>query len=215
MIGVLFATRREADPFIRMTGAAADGSGPFDVLIADGPSGLPLTIALSGMGKVAGAAAAGHLILARKVSVLINAGICGRLTRAAAAAVGDCFRINSAVEGDSERFGKQESAIPCDGRFFRHLPQAGLVTCDRPVFEADRRMALARLGDLIDMEGAAIARVAGLYDIPCAMLKGVSDGAGETGRQDLARNIDRVSVRVAGTLIDGLTRISGIESHDI
>jgi nucleoside phosphorylase len=59
------------------------------------------------------------------------------------------------------------------------------------------RNRLAGVGELVDMEGAAVARVAMLYGVACAMVKGISDAADETGRQELARNIDRVSGRIA------------------
>jgi nucleoside phosphorylase len=214
MIGILFATRREAEPFIDLAAARFHGNGPFDTFCADDAWTVPVVIAVSGMGKVAAAAATSHLVLARRAGVLINAGICGRLTDDGAA-VGDCFRIAAAVEGDCERFGEPEPAVACDGGWFRGLPVRRLVTCDRPVFDARRRAELSVRGDLIDMEGAAVSRVAGLYGIPCAMLKGVSDSADTTGRQAIASNIGRVSARIARTLMDELTATYRMNSDEI
>ena len=205
MIGIVFATRSEADPLLDMIGASVNAVRPFDIFTACGTASRSIKILISGMGKVAAAAAASHLILAHQATTLISAGICGRLT--GEAAVGDCFRIAEAIEGDSERLGRRLPAVACDPSWFRQLPAKRLVTCDRPVFDPHRRADLGRLGELVDMEGAAIARVAGLYGIPCAMLKGVSDGAGAGGRQDLATNLGRVSARIAHVLTDGLTRI--------
>jgi adenosylhomocysteine nucleosidase len=119
------------------------------------------------------------------------------------------------VEGDSQRLGEPEPAVVCDAGWFCGLPVRRLVTCDRPVFDARRRAELSLQGDLIDMEGAAVARVAGLYGIPCAMLKGVSDSADTTGRQAIASNIDRVSARIAQTLMDGLTEKHRTNRDDI
>lgn len=209
MIGIVFATRREADPFLGQTGAVPIAARPFEGFRIDDIATLPVIVMVGGMGKVAATMASSHLVLAHKAAVLINAGLCGRLTGDQSASVGDCFRIRTAVEGDCDRFGRPEPAVSCDTRWFAALAAARLVTCDRPVFDARQRAELALVADLVDMEGAAVARVAALYGIPCAMLKGVSDGANETGRQDLARNIDRVSVRIGEALIDGLRTIPG------
>lgn len=212
MIGILFATRREADPFLLETAATPAAGAPFAIFRATAATAMPLAVCISGMGKVAAAAATSHLVLALNSVVVISAGICGQLT--ASASVGDCFRIAAAMEGDSDRFGRPEPAVACDDTWFADRPAKRLVTCDRPVFDPGRRAALAEHGDLVDMEGAAVARVARLYDIPCAMLKGVSDDAGATGRQDIAHSIDRVSARIARHLIDELKAKPRIDSHE-
>jgi nucleoside phosphorylase len=62
------------------------------------------------------------------------------------------------------------------------------------------------------MEGAAVARVAQRYRIPCAMLKGISDHANETGRKDVARCIDTVAARIANALVDELALITTEET---
>jgi adenosylhomocysteine nucleosidase len=153
------------------------------------------------MGKVAAAMAATHLVLAHQVSILVHAGLCGRLVMGTRWSVGELIRIESAIEGDCDRFGKAEQIVACDARWFRELKPARLVTSDRPVFDAAWRGQLSGIGDLADMEGAAVARVARLYGIPCAMVKGISDDADEAGRQDVASHMDWVSGRIADALI--------------
>jgi nucleoside phosphorylase len=210
MVGIVYATRREADPFLVQTAAEGVASRPLLSFRIAGEGRPFCTVVISGMGKVAATLAATHLVLAHRVSVLINAGLCGRLSSQAPWSVGDLLRVSTAVEGDCDRFGWSEPAVDCDVRWFSELQSARLVTHDRPVFDSAWRNQLAGIADLADMEGAGVARVARLYGIPCAMLKGISDAADEAGRQDVANHIDWVSGRVA----DALCRELAIQTTD-
>ena len=201
MVGIVYATRREADPFLVRIQADLLESRPFSLFRGRAAGIRPCIVVVSGMGKVAAAMAAMYLVLEQHVSLLISAGLCGGLDLNHRWAAGDLLRIESAVEGDCDRLGRGETPVDCDGRWFGRLEAARLVTCDRPVFDGAWRARLAEKGDLADMEGAAVARAAGLYGVPCAMIKGISDAADESGRQELADNIDRVSVRIADALL--------------
>ncbi|BBO79562.1 hypothetical protein DSCO28_01280 [Desulfosarcina ovata subsp. sediminis] len=201
MVGLVFATRQEADPFLVQTTAVEVAGKPFPLFRSAERVALDTIVVISGMGKVAAAMAAVHLVMAWRVSVLINAGLCGWLGRADPPLWGNLLRVSTAVEGDCDRFGHAEAPVACDPTWFASLGTARLVTCDRPVFNADWREQLAAIGDLADMEGAAVARVAQHYGVPCAMIKGISDNADENGRQDVARNIDRIATTIAETLL--------------
>jgi adenosylhomocysteine nucleosidase len=205
MVGIVFATMREAQPFLSQTEAERLTNRPLIIYGVGSASLTPCIVAISGMGKVAAAMAAAHLVIDRRVDALISAGLCGRLTPESHRAVGDLFRITAAVEGDCDRFGKGEPEVTCDPTWFGDRVGARLVTCDRPVFDEDRRARLAELGEVADMEGAAVARVAASYGITCAMIKGISDTADENGRRSVADNIDWVSARIADALVDELT----------
>jgi hypothetical protein len=80
MVGIVYATRREAAALLSQTSASPLAAHPFQTFRADGAGHPPCLVAVSGMGKVAAAAAASHLVLAHRVSMLVNAGLCGRLT---------------------------------------------------------------------------------------------------------------------------------------
>ena len=56
------------------------------------------------------------------------------------------------------------------------------------------------------MEGAVVARVAHLYDIPWGMIKGVTDSAGNGDRTTLHRNLEMVSEAIATQLNTGILR---------
>jgi nucleoside phosphorylase len=206
MVGIVFATRREAEPFLARAAALTLADRPLVLFHGTSAHSRPWIAVISGMGKVAAAMAATQLVLVHRVSTLISAGLCGRLTRDRRWAVADLLRISAAVEGDRGRVGAEAPPSACDPRWFQHLEPARLVTCDRPVFKADYRDRMARSGELVDMEGAAVARVADRYGVGWAMIKGISDDADETGRRDLARNIARVSMDIADALVDELSR---------
>lgn len=198
MIGLIYATTREARPFLQATQAEMVAEKPFrlyqSALI---PS---LRIMISRMGKVAAASAALSLILQHRVTCVVNAGACGVLRDTPELPVGRIVRITSAVEGDHEVFGRRAEPAHCRSSLWPDLPAARLVTCDRPVFDQHRRNACAKLGEVVDMEGAAIARVADLYQVPCEMLKGITDTAQATDRATLLQNLNAVSERIAQLL---------------
>ena len=204
MVGIVYATRREAEPFVSQLSADPLTAQPFLIFQKTGASHRSFIAIISGMGKVAATIAATHLVLVHRVSRLVSAGLCGRLTMDDGWSVGDLFRICTAVESDCDRLGQAEQTVACDARWFSELNAARLVTQDRPVFDAARRGQLSVIGDLADMEGAAVARVARLHGIPCAMIKGISDSADETGRRDMASHMDWVSGRIADALIHEL-----------
>jgi nucleoside phosphorylase len=205
MIGIVYATMREADPFLRLVAAEPLTQRPIPLFRPAVEKRISVLVAISGMGKVAAALAATHLVVAHRVTLLVNAGLCGLLSQHGRWQVGDLLRVESAVEGDCDRFGRAASSIDCDTRWFSQLDPARLVTSDRPVFQIDRREQLARMGELADMEGAAVACVAHRYEIPCALIKGISDRADETGRTDVARHIDGISLTIAEALNHELT----------
>ena len=198
MMGVMFATDTEAKPFLEWSRAINIGTEPFDVYQV--PSKPQLIVTISGMGKVASAVACHSQINGFKVEEIINVGACGALQDERRYAPGELFCIASAAEGDHESPGRQPRPLISDGRIDWDVPAARLITCDRPVFDAGWRKALAENGDLVDMEGAAIARVAAMYQVRWSMVKGITDGAGPMDRGALKQNLTAVSEKICRLL---------------
>ena len=208
MVGIVFATHREAAPFLIDSAATRLADDPMTLFRPGKTAAINAIVAISGMGKVAAAMSAMHLVLKWKVAALINIGLCGWLGDPSACGVGDILRIHHAVEGDCDRFGAGEAALACDLGWFPELEAARLVTCDRPVFDADERQALSAIADLVDMEGAAIARVAALYQVPWTMIKGITDTAASSqDRSSLHANLSKVSEKIADVLWEKLRHI--------
>ena len=201
MVGIVYATHREASPFLLQTAAVLLTDRPFSVFAIDATGQPACMVVISGMGKVAASIAATYLVMAHHVSVLISAGLCGQLTKRTDWSAGDILRVSTAVEGDCDRLGHAEKVMACNPEWFGDLKSARLVTCDRPVFDAKWRDRLAGIAEIADMEGAAVARVAKLYGIPCAQVKGISDAADQNGRQDVVRRIDWISTRIADAIV--------------
>lgn len=198
MIGLIFATNWEARPFLSAIQAELTAPQPFACYTTN--ANPDLKVVISRIGKVAAAAACQYLIHVHDVDQIINAGACGLLTESTEYRVSQVVRVTTVMEGDHEVFGKRPSPTVCSNLLNLDLPTGRLVTCDRPVFDMQKRHACAKLGDLVDMEGAAIARVADLFQVPCELIKGITDKAQPTDRKTLMENLTAVSEKIAELL---------------
>jgi adenosylhomocysteine nucleosidase len=198
MIGVIFATMAEAGPFLSLSQAIQIDDRPFRVFQV--PTRLKLLVTVSGMGKVAASLACQAQIREFKADEIVNAGACGALQSGPGYTSGAIFCIATAVEGDHEVIGQPPQPIISDGKIDWDQRAARLITCDRPVFDDAQRQALSATADLVDMEGAAIARTAAMYQTPWTMIKGITDAAGPSDRATLNTNLVKVSEKI-GTLL--------------
>ena len=201
-IGILYATIQEAHPYLVLSGAKEVPAQPFALYELNTP---PILITISGMGKVSAALAAQMLIREHNCDRILNAGVCGSLVDNVGLVPGNIRRVSSVLE-EQPGPGVPADAIPCAGELWQDLPAARLVTVEQPVFDPDERRRLAAWGELVDMEGAVVARVARLYGIPWDMIKGITDTAGHGERTTLHRNLAMVSQAVAEHLNNGISR---------
>ena len=167
MIGVLFATEKEAAPF------KASGI----------PDGVTIKVAEE-MGLEAARIAAEELV-AEGATAIINAGVCGGLhNRVERGAV---YRISTVIT--------EELKAAVNVGVGMGLKK--LVSVETPLYEADRKRELARQYDLVDMEGYAVARVCESHEIPCVLLKGVTDFGDAQASAEIKAHIGPVSETVA------------------
>jgi adenosylhomocysteine nucleosidase len=198
MIGVIFATVAEAGPFLELSRAVQVYRHPIRFYHTQAKPRI--LIAISGIGKVAAAVACQTMIREFQVDEIINAGVCGALQSTPGYAPGAIFCVATAVEGDHEAPGFDPAPIISDGKIDWDQRAARLMTYDRPLFDTQLRRTLSATADLVDMEGAAIARVAAMYQIPWTMIKGVTDGAGTKDRATLNKNLAAVSEKIGNLL---------------
>lgn len=198
MIGVLFATQREAEPLLARLDARALDAGPFPCWSFSTPQGVQGVVGVCGMGKEAAARGVEHLVAVLGTTEILNPGICGATVDDVE--VGGLYRIVEVRDGDDPG----GPTWACEPGNWSDLPPARLTTCDEPVFDPGRRDEIAAWGQLVDMEGMAVARACSEHAVPCTLLKGVSDLANAGGREDLHRNIDAVSSAVAAAVQGGL-----------
>ncbi len=204
MIGILFATLEEARPFLEIAAARPGPKGGFPLFRATPPGAgaPPLRIGILGMGPDAALRSALAFLAGCPLSRVVNAGVCGALRGDATFGPGSVFAATWASRTD--RDGSPRGGRRLDPGPWAHLSSARLATADRPVFGGELRAALSGWADLVDMEGAAVAEAAERFGVPCTLLKGVSDHAGDGDRTALHRNLGRVSTRIAHRLTEGV-----------
>jgi adenosylhomocysteine nucleosidase len=173
--GILFATKMEADSFLEQTR----------------PDHCIVTV--SGMGMEAACSATRRLIEEQGVTHIVNAGICGALD-------------GTLVRGSVFFVSKVWTEDQCDNVSLQHRPNAKrLVTVNEPVFQTDRKEKLAAFADLVDMEGFVIARLCQEHNIPCVLIKGITDFGDPQGKADIKKHITSVSEKVTETLRQSLS----------
>jgi len=194
----VFATWAEARPLLEIWQAAPLRDVPYELFHVPATDAL---VAICGMGLYAADAALGHLLEAVRPAEVVNCGVAGALHDRLA--IGELLRIANVAEADDTAIATTAfRALAADDAPWlpAKLRTARLVSRHAPLFDAVVRGRLATTADLVDMEGAGIARHCAAHGTPCAMLKSVSDHADD--RATLLRNLDASSRRLA----DFLTR---------
>jgi 4-hydroxybenzoate polyprenyltransferase len=141
-------------------------------------------VAISGMGLEAARTATEKLV-EQGCTTIINAGVCGALNNRMER--GAVYRV-SMVSTE-----KLKAAVNVG----IGLGLKKLVSVEEPVFEPQRKRELSKYGDLVDMEGYAVARVCEEHSIPCILIKGVTDYGDDNGKGDIRKHIAPVSETVA------------------
>lgn len=178
MIGILFATEMEAQPFLNR--GEPDGT---------------ITV-VCGMGLEAAREATEELIGQRGCTTIINAGVCGALNNRMER--GAVYRVSMV----STEHLKAAVNVGIG------LGLKRLVSVEEPVFDPARKKELSKYGELVDMEGYAVARVCEDRNIPCIMIKGVTDFGDGNSKDDIQTHINPVSETVADAVrqvIDGVS----------
>lgn len=128
-------------------------------------NGHELVAACAGMGMPAARRAFSAAEFAGAMDLVISVGWAGALSEAGVA--GECYRVREVVDTQTgERFA------------FGDLGQRLVTTAHVADAEEKHRLAMSYDAALVDMEAAAIARLAQMRGIPMQCFKGVSDGVG-------------------------------------
>jgi len=205
MIGLIFATGMEAGPLLAEAEAVCFENRPIALYkFLPEASNTECLVAISGMGGVSAALSTQSLICIHKVERIIHAGICGALVQNESIKIGEVFRVTEAREAL-----RKKKVFSLDREWWNALKGASMVTSERPVFEKDTRKRLSALGDLVDMESAVIARVAKMYDVPCSIVKGVTDFADRDGKEMVKKTIGPVSEKVSKIVLQELGKKLG------
>lgn len=201
-IACVYATLAEAQPMLELLGARRRTDTPFPSFRA--PT-CGVSVAIVGMGLAAAAATMADLLQHARPAAVLNVGIAGALhTRLG---VGDLLRV-TAVSEATEHAVPMADYLTLDAQPRTWLPaglgSARLVSRAHPLFDPAIRDRLAATADLVDMEGARIAQLCATADVPCVLLKAVSDHADD--RATLLRNLEHSARRLAAALAPCLLR---------
>ncbi len=171
--------------------ATNEEAAPF--LKKDLPSNVMVEI--SGVGLEAARLSSERLVK-KGAKTLINVGICAGLHNRVRR--GSVYRIASV-------FTEELKAAVNIGL---GLGLKKLVSVEKPLHDTLRKKELARDYDLLDMEGYAVARVCEQNDIPCLLLKGVTDFGDNFAKEDIKKFIKPTSKTLAEALIYALEGLS-------
>jgi adenosylhomocysteine nucleosidase len=179
-LGIIMATKIEADPFIKKLSLSVTGKKPFSV-----SKNEEIILIISGIGKSNAAAAAAHLITVYRPDRVFNLGAAGSVS--GELGIGEIIHARKIIEPDRPRL---FSSRPVMHRpdVIKGFHTAVLATQDRPVFSAEERKAVGRYADCADMEGAAVAQVCRAYGCRVYLFKIITDTP-ESRIPDIVPNI--------------------------
>lgn len=223
-IGIVTGMERELAALLPDATWAHQGVGGFGVRSTTF-AGKTIHAACAGIGKVAGATAAGVLHARFGVDLLMVVGTAGLLAPDRPELEGRVFLVTEAIQADY-------GAVHADGfvhypagtlpigparlRAFEayDLPDAGLPTAriatgDSFVADAahSRRLAETLGATLVDMETGAVAQAAALLGLPWAAVKGTTDAADEASAANFAANLDRAARAAADAAAAFIARL--------
>ncbi len=168
MIGIVFATEEEANPFLsRYQRGRFSGLSDGETLVDD-----QLLVSLTGVGKIKATLRTERLLQNYRLTRLLHVGTCTALLEDLKS--GMLVAASQVFEGD-----RVELATPTYPRMpldvpFHDLPPVTLVTQDHTVQGQEERSYWQRIADISDMSGYAIAYVAATHGVPCHIVKVVT-----------------------------------------
>ena len=152
-------------------------------------------VEISGVGLEA-ARLSSEKLVKKGAKILINAGICAGLhNRVKRGAV---YRVASVFTEELK------TAV----NIGLGLSLKKLVSVEKPLHDVSRKKELAKDYDLLDMEGYAVARVCEQNNIPCLLLKAVTDFGDNFAKEDIKKFIKPTSKTLAKALLFALEGLS-------
>lgn len=150
--------------------------------------------AVSAVGKVSAAMMLTKVLEQFEVTAIINIGLAGslvpHLTFGDVVIVEHTVEHDGIIEGDEEAQKRLYPLFQLTTIEHPELKRWVLVTGDQFINSQDIKEVLqSKGGQLVDMEGAALAKVAHHYGIPLVALKVISDHADESAGNDFETNL--------------------------
>jgi adenosylhomocysteine nucleosidase len=176
-IGIVIATRIEAEPFIQGLDMKEIEVRPFPVYTGGGAC-----LVISGIGKVNAGMATSYICLKFDPACILNLGAAGATD--GGKEPGKIYIIGKTIEPDRLHLRTNTPYVQypdlLDG-----FEAAVLATRDSPVIDGDTFNATAFVADLVDMEGAAVVQASRRFGKKCLLFKFVSDTPAHAGQEGL------------------------------
>jgi len=201
MVGIVFSTSEEAQPFLsKYERGRLDGLAEGDAIQDE-----HILVSIIGIGKIKSTLRTERLLHQNKVSRLVHTGTCTSLNEAFG--LGSLVAADQVFEGD-----RIELSTPTYPRMPLEVPFAGLatgtlVTQDHTVQEKSEFSYWQRIADMTDMAGYAIAYVAATHGVPCHIVKAVT-GYLQDPSEQLHKTLAEAYDALADFLIANLDEIT-------
>jgi adenosylhomocysteine nucleosidase len=180
-LGMIIATKMEAEPFMQGLGMKELDARPFPVYM-----GADVCVVISGIGKVNAAMATQYACLKFDPVRILNLGAAGGTE--ASKEPGRIYNIEKTVEPDRLHLRTNSPYI----QYPDSLPgfdRAVLATQDKAIIDVDTFREIAAFADLVDMEGASVVQATQKFEKKCFIFKFVSDTPVHVGKGNIIDNI--------------------------
>lgn len=199
MIAFVFATEREARPFLKKYERGRFDGLPEGEMASDDH----ILATITGVGKIKAALRTERLLRSEKFSRIVHPGTCTSLNPDFQ--LGAIVGASQVFEGD-----RIELSAPTYPRMPLEVPfeiETGtLVTQDHSPLEESEQSYWQRIADLSDMTGYAVAYVAATYGIPCNIVKVVT-GFMYKENEKLQQTLEKAHESMTDFLIDQLPKL--------
>lgn len=196
LIGLIIATRMEAEPFLEALGLEASGETGLPVYKGSG-----IVLVISGIGKANAAIAATYCCTLFHPRWIVNLGAAG--STKASYGLGDVFHVTKVVEWDRPLLSSRGPHLHYP-HVLKGFREAVLATQDRPVMDRKARKAIGPHADLVDMEGAAVVQAARKLATPCVIFKFVSDTPDHEREADVVAHIREFGTAFCCFVVDSV-----------
>jgi adenosylhomocysteine nucleosidase len=173
-IGMIIATKMEAEPFIEGLCMKEMGTLPFPVYM-----GGDAVMIISGIGKVNAGTATAYACLKFDPARILNLGAAGSVNNSEE--LGRAYNIEKTIEPDRIHLRTNSPYIQypdtMDG-FEKKI----LATQDKGIIDVRTFRELAPLADLVDMEGASVLQASRRFEKKCLIFKFVTDTPEHAGQ---------------------------------
>jgi len=203
MIGLVFATEEEANPFL-----SRYQRGRFsDLTEGETFQDNDILVSLTGIGKIKATLRTERLLQNHRLTRLLHVGTCtalrDELTEETLVAASQVFE-GDRVELAMPTYPRMPLDVPFDG-----LPQVTLVTQDHTVQGQEERTYWQRIADISDMSGYAVAYVAATHGVPCHIVKVVT-GHFQGQNKHFRKTLTAACENVADFLLKELSALQAI-----